>query len=279
VREGAVAISLPRREKLVLVAVAILARAAAAFLAVSTWRIGGDRAANVALGSLAVLVLASLAGRVAQSLSAARVAGGAAALYPPLLILPGGSGTGALLLLLIVAAAFLLLVSVDRPSSGCALFSGASLALAVLVRPSALALAPLLTAPLLDRRFPVPVRRALAGSALFGLVVVALPAAALGAASFPGLLPFRGGEALSRHSPAISIPSAAGYSALAATAAAGWLFSIRRGVAATALAAIALTGIVVLATHAAREDRVVFWDPVLLVYAAAAAAAPFGKTA
>ncbi len=278
-REGAAAISLPRREKRVLFAVAIVARAAAAFLAVSTWRIGWDRVVNAGLGSLAVLVLASLAGRVAQSLPAARVAGGAAALYPPFLLLSPDSRNEPLFLLLALAAAFLLLVSVDRPSSGCALFAGASLAFAALVRPSALSLAPLLVAPLFDRRFPVPVRRALAGSALFGLVVVVLPAAALGAGAFREILPFHDGGALADHSPSVVFSSAAGYPALAALAAAGWLFSGRRGVAAAALATLFLTGIVSLSIRAAREDRVVCWDPVLLVYAATAAAAPFGRTA
>ena len=49
----------------------------------------------------------------------------------------------------------LLLTAVDRPSSNLALLSGGVLALAALTRPSALALAALLSAPLFDRDYPL----------------------------------------------------------------------------------------------------------------------------
>jgi len=170
------------------------------FLALSTWgrpdRIAWDLAWNAVLGALSVLVLASLAGRVAGSLRAARFAGVAAALHPPLLILSADVQSEPLFLLLLLAAGFLLLVSVDRPSSGCGLLSGAALALAALTRPSALALVPLLAAPLFDRRFPAAVRRSLAASALFGLCAVLLPWTARNAFRFHALLPVNDGGAL-----------------------------------------------------------------------------------
>ncbi|HET9792979.1 MAG TPA: hypothetical protein VFS34_00855 [Thermoanaerobaculia bacterium] len=410
--ESAAAISLPRREKLALFALALAARGAAAallaarvprfgdsaayiraaealwktgtypawtdlaifrppgypaFLALSTWGhpawIVGDRAANAVLGALAALVLASIAGRVAQSLPAARIAGFAAAVYPPFLVLGVDPQSEPLCLVLLLVAGFLLLVSVDRPSSGCALFAGGALALAALTRPSVLPLGILLAAPLFDRRFPFAVRRALAASALFGFGVVLLPWTVRNAVRFHAVLPVSDGGAfvfwqgnspsaeayyrarsraetdewvgefgrdLARwpaeipgagspnpavraraftraavawigahpreeaelllrktvdwfrpwvdprfHSRALVFLSSAAYPALAAAAAAGWLFSARRGLAAASAAILVLTAIVHVSTIVAIRYRIVFWDPALLVYAASAAAVPF----
>jgi hypothetical protein len=80
------------------------------------------------------------------------------------------------------------------------------------------------------------------------------------------------------HSRAVVRLSAVGYPALAALAAAGWLFAARRGVAAAAIAVLALSAAVHLATIVALRYRIVYWDPVLLVYAASAVAVPIGKT-
>ena len=334
-----------------------------AFLALSTWgrpeRVAWDRAANAILGALSVLVLAAIAGRVSRSLPAARIAGVAAAFHPAFLLLSTDPQSEPLFLLLLLAAGFLLLVSVDRPSSGCALFAGAALALAALTRPSALVLAPLLGAPLLDRRFPVPVRRVLAGSAFFGFCVVLFPWTARNAVRFHAFLPVSDGgafvfwqgnspwaasyyrartkseierwardfnEDLPRWPAAIPgvgspnpatrshaftraaldwirahpgeeaglllrktadwlrpwadgrfwprpvvVLSAAGYSALAVLAAAGFLFAPRRGVAAASLAVLFLTLLVHVATIVALRYRIVYWDPVAIVYASGVA--------
>ena len=337
-----------------------------AFLALSTWghpeRIGWDRAANVLLGSFAVLVLAAIAGRAARSLVAARVAGAAAAVYPPFLLLSAEPQSEPLFLLLYLAAGFLLLAAVDRPSSGCAVAAGASLALAALTRPSALPMAALLAAPLFDRRFPPRVRRSIAGSALFGFCVVLLPWTARNALRFGGFLPVSDGgafvfwqgnspsavayyrartpaetdrwtrafgEELARlpaeipgsasaspvvrarafsraargwiaahpraetdllrrkagdwlrpwadprfHPRRVVLLSAAAYPALALLAAAGLLVASRRGVATAALAVLAVSMAVHVATIVALRYRAVYWDPVLIVYASAAIAFP-----
>jgi len=222
--EGAPPISLPRRDKAVLFAVALSARVVAtAVIGFHRWRFGDslayvrtarslwstgsypahtdlllfrppgypmflalstaghpgavvyDKIVNGILGAAMVLVLASIALRLFGSLRAARIAGVLAAIHPGFVILFTDIQSEPLFLLLLVAAGFLLLVSVDRPSSGCAVGAGIALAFAALTRPWALALAPLLAAPLFDRRFPSNIRRVLAGSALFGLTLALMP--------------------------------------------------------------------------------------------------------
>ena len=78
-------------------------------------------------------------------------------------------------MLLLLASAFLLLAASDRPSSNLAVLGGATLGAAALTRSSGLVLAPLLLAPLLDRRWPVRARGHLAGSALLGLALALSP--------------------------------------------------------------------------------------------------------
>jgi hypothetical protein len=78
---------------------------------------------------------------------------------------------------------------------------------------------------------------------------------------------------------AVVILSAAAYPALGLLAAAGLLIARRRGVAAVALAVLAITMAVHVATIVALRYRTVYWDPVLIVYASGAAAFPFRETA
>ncbi len=163
------------------------------FLAASTlghpgW-IALDKVWNALLGALFVVVLAAIARRVFASREVALAVGGIAALHPPFLFLGSQIQSEPLYLVLAAAAGFLLLVCVDRPSSGMGLLAGGSLALASLVRPSALVLFPLLAAPLFDRRYPPRVRRALAGSAVLGFCLALAPWTLRNAVRFHAVLP------------------------------------------------------------------------------------------
>jgi 4-amino-4-deoxy-L-arabinose transferase-like glycosyltransferase len=131
--------------------------------------------ANAALGALAAVALASLSARIFRRRRVALATGVAAAVHPGFVLLSTDIQSEPLFLVLLLAAGWLLLVSTDRPSSNLALLAGAALALAALTRPSALFLAPLLAAPLLDRRYPVRVRSHLAASALLGFLLTLAP--------------------------------------------------------------------------------------------------------
>jgi len=167
------------------------------FLALSTaghpGAVAYDKIVNGVLGSAMVLVLASIALRLFGSLRAARIAGVLAAIHPGFVILCTEVQSGPLFLLLLVTAGFLLLVSVDRPSSGCAVGAGVALAFAALTRPWALFLAPLLAAPLFDHRFPRRIRRVLAGSAVFGLTLALLPWSVRNAIRYRAWIPVNDG--------------------------------------------------------------------------------------
>ena len=76
---------------------------------------------------------------------------------------------------LLLAACALLAAAVRRPSSNLAVLAGVCLAFAVWQRAGALAAAPLLAIPLLDRRHPFRARAHLAASALLGLGLGLLP--------------------------------------------------------------------------------------------------------
>jgi hypothetical protein len=80
-----------------------------------------------------------------------------------------------LFLVLLLGAGFLLLTAVDRPSSTLALAAGILTGLAVLTRPSALLVAPLLAAPLADRRWPFRARAHIAAAAVLGAVLALAP--------------------------------------------------------------------------------------------------------
>jgi hypothetical protein len=94
-----------------------------------------------------------------------------------------------LFLVFLVASGGLLLAAADRPSSNLAAAAGAGLALAALTRSTALALAPLLLAPLFDRRLPRRARVHLAGSALVGFALFLVPWTIRNALAYGELLP------------------------------------------------------------------------------------------
>lgn len=286
-----------------------------AFLAISTWGhpdwIVFDKVVNAVLGALAVVVLASLALRVLRSLRSARIAAALAVVNPSFLLLSSDVRSESLFLLLLLVAGFLSLVAVDRPSSGCGILAGVALALAALTRPSALALTPLLAAPTFDRRFPPAIRRVLAGSACFGFVVALAPWTIRNAVRFHALIPVRDGGGLvfyHGHSwirahtreelgmiasrsgqwlrpganphawPKMVVrASAAWYLALASLAAFGMSRSERRGVLALALATLVISFGVHVATLGSVRSRAVYWDPVLILYAAAAISSVAGR--
>jgi hypothetical protein len=133
------------------------------------------KAANALLGSAQALLLAILAARLFGRRDLALATGIAAALDPGLVFLSTDIQSEPLFVLFLTAAGFLLLVSADRPSSNFAVLAGGSLAVAALTRPSALALAPLLAAPLFDRRYPLRARAHLAASALLGFALAMTP--------------------------------------------------------------------------------------------------------
>ncbi len=163
------------------------------FLAISTASHPGwvalDKIWNALLGAAAVVLIAAIARRVFEDRRVVLGAAALAAVHPPFVDFGSEVQSEALYLVLALSAAFLLLVCLDRPSSGLGLLAGGALALASLVRPSALALAPLLATPLFDRRLPTRVRRSLAASAIAGFVVVLAPWAARNAISFGAFLP------------------------------------------------------------------------------------------
>jgi hypothetical protein len=127
--------------------------------------------ANAALGAFAAWLLAVLGVRLFRRRGVALAAGFGAAVDPSLIFVSSDVQTEPLFLVLLLASAFFLLVAVDRPSSNAGVLAGVLLALAALTRPSALAVAPLLLAPLLDRRYPLRARVHLAASAVLGLVL------------------------------------------------------------------------------------------------------------
>src|SRR5262249_53736280 len=133
------------------------------------------KVANAVLGAFAAWLIAVLGARLFRRRSVALAAGFVAAIDPSLVFVSSDVQTEPLFLALLLAAGFLLLVCVDRPSSNFGVLAGLLLGLAILTRPSALALVPLLLAPLGDRRYPVRARAHLAGSALLGLALGLAP--------------------------------------------------------------------------------------------------------
>jgi 4-amino-4-deoxy-L-arabinose transferase-like glycosyltransferase len=138
-------------------------------------RIAAAKAANAVLGALAVFVLAAISLRIFRRRLLAIATGVAAAVHPGLVSLGRDVASEPLFLLLLLCAGFLLLAAADRPSSNLAAAAGVLTGCAALTRPSALALIPLLAAPLLDRRYPLRARAHLASSALLGLCIALAP--------------------------------------------------------------------------------------------------------
>ena len=147
------------------------------------------KAINAVLGALGVVVLAALSARIFRRRSVAVATGAAAALHPGLVMLSTDVQSEPLFVLLLLCSGYLLLAAADRPSSNLAIAAGIGLALAALTRPSALALAPLLAAPLLDRRWPWRARGQVAASALLGVLLTLMPWTLRNALVFRELVP------------------------------------------------------------------------------------------
>jgi hypothetical protein len=133
------------------------------------------KVANAVLGAAGALLLAALSARIFRRRGIAVATGLAAAIDPSFVFAAADVQSEPLFSLLLLVSAFLLLVCVDRPSSNAGVAAGAAFALAALTRPSALALAPLLVAPLFDRRHPWRARAHLAASALLGFALTMTP--------------------------------------------------------------------------------------------------------
>jgi 4-amino-4-deoxy-L-arabinose transferase-like glycosyltransferase len=131
--------------------------------------------ANAVLGAVGAVLLAALSARLFRRRPVAIATGAVAAVDPALVLTSADVQSEPLFLLLLLAAAFLLSVCLDRPSSNAGVLAGGALALAALTRPTALAFAPLLAAPLADRRWPFRVRAHLAGSTVLGFVLLLAP--------------------------------------------------------------------------------------------------------
>src|SRR5262249_40128963 len=138
-------------------------------------RVLAAKLANAVAAALTALVLAAISARLFRSRAAAAATAVAAALDPSLVLVSTDLQSEAIFILLAVCSGFLLPAPVDRPSSNLGVAGGALLGLAALTRPSAIALVPLLAAPLADRRHPVRARAHLAASAVLGFVLTVAP--------------------------------------------------------------------------------------------------------
>ena len=162
------------------------------FLAVVTLghpeRLALAKAAGAAAGALVPVLVAALALRLFGSPVVAAIAGLGAALDPSLVLLAADIQSEAIFVPLLLAAGLTLLRAADRPSAWRAAAAGGLLAAAALARPSALAVTPLLAAPLADRRWPTAVRARLAGVSLLGLALALAPWAVRNALRFHELI-------------------------------------------------------------------------------------------
>ncbi|HEY7862591.1 MAG TPA: glycosyltransferase family 39 protein, partial [Thermoanaerobaculia bacterium] len=144
-----------------------------AFLAVATLGHPGvvwlAKCLNALLGAAACVLIARLSTRIFRRPNLSVATGLAAALHPALLRISSDVQSEPLFLLLLLFFAFFLLAAADRPSGNLALLSGAALGLAALTRPTGLCLAPLLLAPLFDRRWPTRIRAQISAAAFVGL--------------------------------------------------------------------------------------------------------------
>jgi 4-amino-4-deoxy-L-arabinose transferase-like glycosyltransferase len=152
-------------------------------------RVAFAKAANAALGAAAVLLLAILSARIFGRRPLAIATGLVASVHPSFVWLSTDVQSEPLFLVGLLLSGIFLLAAADGPSGARALLAGAFLGLAALARPSALALVPLLAAPLLDRRRPGAARRALAACALSGFVLSLAPWTLRNALQFRELIP------------------------------------------------------------------------------------------
>jgi 4-amino-4-deoxy-L-arabinose transferase-like glycosyltransferase len=163
------------------------------FLAIATLgrpdSIPRAKVATAIAGAFTAPLLALLSARIFRKRAFALATGVAAAVHPPFLWNSADVQSEPLFTTLLLVAGFLLLVATDRPSTTLALLAGATLALAALTRASALALVPLLAAPLLDRRLPVRARAHISGAALLGFALGIAPWTARNAVVFGDFVP------------------------------------------------------------------------------------------
>src|SRR5262249_33501742 len=138
-------------------------------------RIAWAKVGSAVVGSLAAPLLAALSVRIFGRRPLALATGLAAAVHPSFVLQSSDIQSEALFLPLLLAAAFLLLAATDRPSSNLAVLAGGFLGLAALTRPTTLLLAPLLAAPIGDRRYPRRARAHLAASAVLRLFLCVAP--------------------------------------------------------------------------------------------------------
>jgi hypothetical protein len=134
-----------------------------------------DKVAGCSAASFAAPLLALISLRLFRDRRIAIATGIAAAVYPPFLLFTSDLESETIFVPLLLGAGALLLAAADRRSKALALSSGAALGLAALTRPSALALAPLLAAPLLDRREPRERRGRVAAVAVLGFALTLAP--------------------------------------------------------------------------------------------------------
>jgi hypothetical protein len=152
-----------------------------------------DKTVSAAAGAAAGPLLAWISLALFRSRWIALATGLAGAVLPSFVLFSSDVESEALFLPLLLAAGGMLLSAADRRSPRRALGSGAFLAAAALTRPSALALAPLLVAPLLDRRSTTAVRTRLAFSAALGFALALAPWTIRNALHFGELLPVSDG--------------------------------------------------------------------------------------
>ncbi len=138
-------------------------------------RIAAAKVGGAIAGALSAVLLAALSARLFRRRGVAAATGFAAALHPTLVLASADIQSEPLFLLLLLSAGYVLLAAADRPSSNLALCAGALLALAALTRSFALVLAPMLLAPLFDRRYPRRAGAHLALSALLGFGLALAP--------------------------------------------------------------------------------------------------------
>jgi hypothetical protein len=256
-------------------------------------RTGVAKAADAAVGASSAVLLAALSARLFRRRGVAVATGVLASLHPPFLIAAPGAPSEPLFLLLLLCAGYLLLAATDRPSSNLAVLAGAFLALAALTRFPALALVPLLAAPLFDRRYPRRAGAHLALSAVLGFGLVLAPWAVRDAlvsrepvlvgagladprdAALHGACEARDGiwpYADPRFGSRTAAVALGVYLALLCLGAAfGLARAERGGAAAFGVAFLALTLSLHLVFETSGRSRAVSWDPALLLYAVAGA--------
>ncbi|HEY6928366.1 MAG TPA: glycosyltransferase family 39 protein [Thermoanaerobaculia bacterium] len=149
------------------------------FLALATLghpgNIAIDKTVGAAAGSLVAPLLALLSLRLFRRRGLAIATGAAGALHPSFVLFSSDVESETIFIPLLLGFAALLLAAADRRASRLAFLAGIALGAAALTRPSALALAPLLAAPLFDRRSPPRPRGRLAGLAILGFALALSP--------------------------------------------------------------------------------------------------------